>query len=43
MQSLNRTGVYLNAIKPYRESNKRGYYFNVEKIIDYFDKKIRLA
>ena len=43
MQSLNRTGVYLNAIKPYRESNKRGYYFNIEKIIDYFDKKIRLA
>jgi len=39
IQSLNRTKDYADAIKPHRDSSKRGYTFNIEKILKYFTLK----
>lgn len=39
IQSLNRSVKYLDVIKPYRETTKRGYYFNIKKLVEYFTEK----
>jgi hypothetical protein len=39
IQSLNRNVKYVNIIRPYRETTKRGYHFNIKKIIEYFTEK----
>lgn len=41
IQTLNRTGTYLDAIKHHRDSNKRGYTFNIDMLSSYFNKKIK--
>lgn len=41
IQTLNRTGTYLDAIKHHRDSNKRGYIFNIDMLSSYFNKKIK--
>jgi hypothetical protein len=39
IQSLNRNVKYENIIRPYRETTKRGYHFNIKKLIEYFTEK----
>jgi hypothetical protein len=39
VQTLDRTEKYKNAIRPHRDSTQRGYYFNISKILEYFEKK----
>jgi hypothetical protein len=41
VQTLDRTENYKNIIRPHRVSTKRGYYFNIEKILEYFEKKTK--
>jgi hypothetical protein len=39
VQALDRTENYKNIIRTHRVSTQRGYYFNIEKILEYFEKK----
>jgi hypothetical protein len=39
VQALDRTENYKNIIRAHRVSTQRGYYFDVEKILKYFEKK----